>query len=60
MAKKVTADQKQIEKENLLKVIEHHKKYCEGADCNISLHWLLTIAERAGIVFTDRERSRFI
>jgi hypothetical protein len=52
--------QLQIEKENLLNVVKHHKKHCDGPDCNISLHWLLTIAERAGIVFTAEERSNFV
>lgn len=59
MAKKVPEDTKQIEKENLLKVVKHHKKYCEGEDCNISLHWLFTVAKRAGLKFTEKERSEF-
>lgn len=61
MAKKKVSDyyQKQFEKENLLRVVAHHKKHCEGEECNISLHWLFIIAKRAGLKFTEKERSEF-
>ena len=47
-------------KDNYMKVIEHHKKYCEGENCNISLFLLRVLAEKAGIKFTDSEKSKLL
>ena len=47
-------------KMNLIHVVEHHKKYCEGVDCNISLFFLRLMAEKSGIKFTQKEKSMFI
>jgi hypothetical protein len=49
-----------VHKINLIELAKHHRKYCEGENCNISLYLLLEMAERAGIKFTPEERKLFI
>lgn len=51
---------KAIHKTNLIELANHHRKYCEGENCNISLFLLLEMAERAGLEFTPEERKSFI
>ena len=45
---------------NLIELAKHHKKYCEGEECNISLILLMQMAERLGIKFSDKEKELFI
>jgi len=48
-----------ILKENLIKLVEHHKEHCNGPDCGISLYYVLKVAEQAGLHFTDEEKVSF-
>ena len=45
---------------NTLELAKHHRKFCKGKDCNISLTILRMMAEECGVVFTDKEREEFI
>jgi hypothetical protein len=47
-------------KVNLVRLAEHHKKHCDGATCNISLHLLRRLLERASIPLTDAETLTFL
>ena len=47
-------------KENAINLIKHHKKYCEGVECNISLGLIRKLLERAGIKLTEEEKSLFV
>lgn len=43
-----------------LNLAEHHKRHCDGAECNISLGSIREMAEAAGAEFTAAERKEFI
>jgi hypothetical protein len=60
MIEKLTSELKKIEKRNLIELVKHHKKNCDGENCNISLFMILQIAERAGLKFTKKEKMYFI
>ncbi len=47
-------------KKNILKVVKDHKKNCPGKDCDISTFLLKTMAEAAGIKFTEKEFGEFM
>lgn len=47
-------------KKNTIWIAKHHRKYCEGENCNISLYLLLEMAEKAGCKFTKKEKLLFI
>ncbi len=51
--------EKQALKENVIRLIKHHRKYCEGAKCNISLSQILKVVQDAGLTFTDNEKRLF-
>ena len=57
MAQKIS--EKQALKENIIRLIKHHRKHCEGESCNISLSQILKIAQDAGLKFTDNEKRLF-
>ena len=44
---------------NTIELAKHHRKYCEGEECNISLSVLRMMAEECGIIFTDEELKFF-
>lgn len=58
MAQEITM--KEAYKLNLIELAKHHRKFCEGEDCNISLILLLTMAERLGIIFSEEEKELFV
>ena len=45
---------------NVLELAKHHRKYCEGENCVISLMLLKELAESYGIKFTEEEFKLFI
>lgn len=49
-----------ILKFNLIELVKHHRRFCEGKKCNISLYLLLEMAEELGLEFTDKEKELFI
>lgn len=49
----------QAYKMNLIALVEHHKKYCKE-DCNVSLYLLRVMAEKVGVIFTNKEKELFI
>jgi hypothetical protein len=53
-------DTKEILKINTINIAKHHRKYCEGEQCNVSLMLLLELLNRAGIEMTDKEKIIFI
>ena len=63
MLKVLAKSQKELEeeilKENLIRLAEHHKLHCDGPDCGISLFYVLKVAEKAGLKFTDEEKRSF-
>lgn len=54
---KVTEEE--VLKENLIRLVQHHKEHCDGPDCNISLFYVLRVAENAGLEFTFEEKRHF-
>ena len=55
----LTALEEDILRTNMLRLVEHHKKYCEGEKCNICLVWVARVMDLAGIRLTDQQRGRF-
>ena len=51
---------KRIMKKNVLELVKHHKRHCDGEHCRISLWMLKEMAEKAGIKFTDFQVKQFI
>ena len=49
-----------ILKKNAIKLAKHHKKYCEGEQCDISLLMLAELLSNAGIKLTDKDMRHFI
>ena len=47
-------------KANIIRIAKHHKKHCEGMECNISLYQLLKVALIAGLEFTNEEKRLFL
>jgi hypothetical protein len=45
---------------NVINLAKHHRRNCEGEDCVISLYLLREMAEKLGIVFTDKEKELFL
>ena len=45
---------------NVIQLAKHHRKYCEGEDCVISLYLLREMAEKLGIKFTEKEKDLFL
>ena len=50
----------EVYKQLALSLAKHHRKYCEGEKCNISLIILKQMAEDCGVEFTDEEFKEFI
>lgn len=51
--------EKQVIKENAIKLAEHHKTHCIGQECDISLYLLRRALELAGIVIFEHEKKHF-
>jgi len=51
---------KRIMKKNVIALVKHHKKHCDGEHCKISLWLLKEMAERSGIKFTECQVKLFI
>lgn len=49
-----------VYKFNVIQLAKHHKKYCEGENCVISLYLLREMVEKLGIVFSDKEKELFL
>jgi len=61
MEKKMeTITEKQAIKENAIKLASHHKKHCDGAECDISLYLLRRALDLAGIELNDEEKRIFM
>jgi hypothetical protein len=43
-----------------IQLAKHHRKYCEGEDCVISLYLLREMTEKLGIKFTEKEKELFL
>ena len=46
-------------KENIIKLVQHHKKHCEGQSCDICLHLVKRCLDLAGIELTTEEKPIF-
>lgn len=46
-------------KKNVIAIAKHHRRFCEGENCAVSLIVLLDMAERYGITFTKKEKEVF-
>lgn len=46
-------------KQNAIRLATHHRKHCDGEECNISLSLLLDLLELAGIELTEEEKRIF-
>ena len=47
-------------KEQFIKIARHHRKYCEGETCDISLYYLRRALSQLGIGLTVDEGREFI
>jgi hypothetical protein len=45
---------------NTLALARHHRKHCEGEECDVSLTILMMMAEQCGAKFTEKEKELFI
>ena len=52
--------EKQAVKENAIRMAEHHRKHCEGEDCNISLYLLKRALDLADIKLDRAESLKFM
>lgn len=43
-----------------LKLVEHHKRHCDGETCHISLGSIREMAEAAGAQFTEADYREFM
>ncbi len=46
-------------KENVIKLVKHHRKHCEGQSCDICLHLVKRCLDLAGIELTEEEKPIF-
>lgn len=53
-------DENTVLKENVIAIAKHHRKHCDGTDCNCSLYFLRKLLEKAGITLTDTEKREFM
>lgn len=44
---------------NIIELVKHHRKTCEGETCNISLNMVLQMLKLAGYKFTEEEERLF-
>lgn len=51
---------KDLIKRNIIRLVEHHKRTCDGPDCNISLMLVRDLVELAGIELSEEERREFM
>jgi hypothetical protein len=56
----VTDERRNIIRINAIRLVEHHKQHCDGADCNISISCIGELLTLAGIPLTDAEYSNFL
>ena len=59
LAEILDTEKKEILKKNLIKLVKHHKEHCDGPDCDISLFYVLKVAENADLKFTEEEKKYF-
>ena len=45
---------------NAIKLAKHHRKYCEGEKCDISLILLAEVLQMADIKLTKKQMENFI
>ena len=55
-----TITEQQSVKENAIRLAIHHRKHCDGRECDISLYLLRRALEMAGIELTDKEKRHFM
>ncbi len=55
-----TNTDKEVYKQNLIKLLKHHKKNCNNPNCNLSVSRIRKSAEIDGIEFTKEEEKIFI
>ena len=44
---------------NAIHIANHHKKTCEGCECNISLYMLRRLLDLADIELSEKEKESF-
>lgn len=47
-------------KMNVIRLAKHHRKNCNGENCNISLMLLMRMATELGVKFSNKELEYFI
>jgi hypothetical protein len=45
---------------NALNLADHHRKHCDGAECNVNLWMLWELLRRAGIEVPKEVERRFV
>lgn len=50
----------QAMKENAIRLARHHRRHCEGAQCDVSLYLLGKLLATAKIGLTDEEAREFM
>jgi len=46
-------------KRNAINLVRHHRRYCEGEKCNISLLLIADLLREAGIKLTKKQLKEF-
>jgi hypothetical protein len=49
----------EVLKQNMIRLVDHHRATCPGQTCNISLYLAECVMKAAGIDLTQPESSRF-
>lgn len=52
-------DYNDLLKLNIINLVKHHRKHCDGPKCNISLYLIEKLVQKAGISLTDEEKKLF-
>lgn len=47
-------------KQNAIRMVQHHKKHCDGPTCNITVFGIYELLDAAGIEVTDEEIHHFV
>jgi len=53
-------DINELYKRNLIELVQHHKKHCNGEGCSVNLFLLKHMAKKIGIKFTKDEMVVFL
>jgi len=52
-------NRKELLKQNMIRLVEHHREHCNGPSCDISLYLVGNVLELAGIILSEEDKRLF-